>query len=99
MDLRGSEDEKKAAAAFGKGTRFDTVRVTDVSGTLELQVRKNKDDYYAKSSAVVGVYKISSGTGRGTGWDKGMEEFRNKELFDFGFAEPEKIEIHDVFNR
>src|SRR5260370_39554535 len=95
MDLRGSEDEKKAAAAFGTGTPFATVRVTDVSGTLELQVRKNKDDYYAKSSAVVGVYKISSGTGTGTGLDKGLEDFRNKKLFDFGFAEPEKIEIHD----
>src|SRR5260370_28044901 len=93
MDLSGSEDEKKAAAAFGTWTAFATVRVTDVSGTQELQVRKNKDDYYAKSSAVVGVYKISSATG--TGLDKGLDDFRNKKLFDFGFAEPEKIEIHD----
>ena len=93
MDLRGSEDEKKAAAAFEAGTPFATVQVTDVSGTQELQVRKNKDDYYAKSSAVAGVYKISSGTG--TGLDKGLDDFRNKKLFDFGFAEPEKIEIHD----
>ena len=93
MDLRGSEDEKKAAAAFEAGTPFATVQVTDVSGTQELQVRKNNDDYYAKSSAVAGVYKISSGTG--TGLDKGLDDFRNKKLFDFGFAEPEKIEIHD----
>src|SRR6266853_807467 len=93
MDLSGSEDEKKAAATFGAGTAFATVRVTDVSGAQELQVRKNKDDYYAKSSAVVGVYKISSGTG--TGLDKGLDDFRNKKLFDFGFAEPEKIDIHD----
>jgi len=93
MDLSGSEDEKKAAAAFGAGTAFATVRVTDVSGTQELQLRKNKDDYYAKSSAVAGVYKLSSGTG--TGLDKSLDDFRNKKLFDFGFAEPEKIEIHD----
>src|SRR5437667_7514971 len=93
MDLSRSEDEKKAAATFGAGTAFATVRVTDVSGAQELQVRKNKDDYYAKSSAVVGVYKISSGTG--TGLDKGLDDFRNKKLFDFGFAEPEKIDIHD----
>src|SRR5712692_9312395 len=93
MDLSGSEDEKKVAAAFGAGTPFATVRVTDVSGTQELQVRKNKDDYYAKSSAVAGVYKISSGTG--TGLDKSLDDFRNKKLFDFGFAEPEKIGIHD----
>ena len=91
MDLSRSEDEKKAAATFGAGTAFATVRVTDVSGAQELQVRKNKDDYYAKSSAVVGVYKISSGTG----FDKGLDDFRNKKLFDFGFAEPEKIDIHD----
>jgi len=93
MDLSGSKDEKKAAAAFGAGTPFARVRVTDVSGTQELQVRKNKDDYYAKSSEVMGVYKISSGTG--TGLDKGLDDFRNRKLFDFGFAEPEKIEIHD----
>jgi len=93
MDLSGSEDEKKAAATFGAGTTFATVRVTDVSGTQELQVRKNKDDYYAKSSAIVGVYRISSGTR--TGLDKGLDDFRNKKLFDLGFAEPEKIDIHD----
>jgi Domain of unknown function (DUF4340) len=93
MDLSGSEDEKKTAAAFGAGTPYATVRVTDVSGTLELQVRKNKDDYYGKSSAVEGVHKISSGSG--TGLDKGLDDFRNKKLFDFGFAEPERIEIHD----
>src|SRR6266481_4649063 len=93
MDLSGSEDDDKASAAFGSGTPFAAARVTDVSGTQELQVRKNKDDYYAKSSEVVGVYKISSGTG--TGLDKSLDDFRNKKLFDFGFAEPEKIEIHD----
>jgi hypothetical protein len=93
MDLTGSEDEKKASAAFTSGTPFATARVTDVSGTQELQVRKNKDDFYAKSSAVAGVYKISSGAG--TGLDKSIDDFRNKKLFDFGYAEPDKIELHD----
>src|SRR5437899_233454 len=93
MDLSGSEQEKKTSAAFGTGTHFATARVTDVSGTQELQVRKNKDDYYAKSSAVAGVYKLSSGTG--TGLDKSLDDFRNKKLFDFGFADPDKIELHD----
>jgi hypothetical protein len=93
MDLSGSEDEKKTAAAFGSGTTFATAKVTDVSGTQELQVRKNKDDYYAKSSAVGGVYKISSGTG--TGLDKDLDAFQNKKLFDFGFSDPDKVELHD----
>ena len=93
MDLGASEDEKKAAAAFSAGTPLAAAIVTDVSGTQDLQVRKNKDDYYAKSSAVSGIYKISSGTGPGL--DKGLDDFRNKKLFDFGFADPDKIELHD----
>src|SRR5437879_125043 len=93
MDLSASEDEKKAAAAFSSGTSLATARVTDVSGTQELQVRKSKDDYYAKSSALAGIYKISSGTGPAL--DKGLDDFRNKKLLDFGFADPDKIELHD----
>jgi Domain of unknown function (DUF4340) len=93
MDLSGSEDQKKVSAAFGSGALFATAKVTDTSGTQELQVRKNKDDYYAKSSAVEGIYKIPSGTG--TGLDKGLDDFRNKKLFDFGFADPEQVELHD----
>jgi hypothetical protein len=93
MDLSGSEDEKKTAEAFGSGVPFASAKVTDISGTQELQVRKNKDDYYAKSSVVAGVHKISSATG--TGLDKGLDNFRNKKLFDLGYAEPEKVEMHD----
>jgi len=93
MDLGASEDEKKVAAAFSSGAPLATARITGVSGTQELRVRKNKDDYYAKSSAVAGIYKISSGTGPGL--DKSLDDFRNKKLFDFGFADPDKIELHD----
>jgi hypothetical protein len=93
MDLSGSEDDKKVRGAFSSGALFATAKLTDTSGTQELQVRKNKDDYYAKSTAVAGIYKIASGTG--TGLDKGLDNFRNKKLFDFGFADPEKIELHD----
>jgi len=92
MDLSGSEDDKKLQAAFASGTLLVTAKVMDVSGAQELQVRKNKDDYYAKSSAVTGVHKVSTGTG--TGLDKGLDDFRNKKLFDFAFADPEKIELH-----
>src|ERR1051326_1390732 len=87
------EDAKKAAASFASGTPVATVKVTDPSGTQELQVRKNKDDYYAKSSAVEGAYKVASDLG--TGLDKTVDDFRNKKLFDFGFSDPSKIEMHD----
>ena len=93
MDLSGGADEKKAATAFSSGSPLATLKITDVSGTQELQVRKNKEDYYGKSSAVEGVYKLS-GT-LGTALDKSLDDFRNKKLFDFGFADPDKIELHD----
>jgi hypothetical protein len=94
MDLGASDtDEKKVAVAFASGAPVATAKVTDASGTQELQVRKNKDDYYAKSSAVAGVYKVASDLGQGL--DKRVDDFRNKKLFDVGFEEPNKVEMHD----
>jgi hypothetical protein len=93
MELSSSEEEKKVSAAFSSGTPFASAKVTGVSGTQEIQVRKNKNDYYAKSSAITGFYRISSATG--TGLDKNLEDFKNKKLFDFGFSDPDKIELHD----
>lgn len=93
MDLTSTSDQKKSASAFNTGMAVATAKVTDVSGTQELQVRKNKDDYYAKSSAVAGIYKVLSSVG--TSLDRNVDDFRNKKLFDFGFSEPDKIEIHD----
>jgi hypothetical protein len=94
MDLTVSdEDAKKAASAFASGTAVATVKATDASGTQQLEVRKNKDDYYAKSSAVDGVHKVTADLG--TGLDKGLDDFRNKKLFDFGFNDPNKIEMHN----
>ena len=111
MDL-SSYDAKEAAAAFAQATPLATAKVTDESGTQELQVRKseggksevgktksgennsgqNNDTYYVKSSAVDGIYKITPDLGQAL--DKGVDEFRNKKLFDFGFGEPNKLELH-----
>ena len=94
MDL-GSSDAKDGASEFAHATPVATAKVTDESGTQELQVRanKSKDTYYAKSSAVDGAYKIDSGLGKTL--TKGLEEFRNRKLFDFGYRDPNKIELHD----
>jgi hypothetical protein len=94
MDAGSADaDEKKAASAFASGAVVVTAKVTDAGGTQELEIRKNKDDYYARSSAVPGVYKVSSDLGPGL--DKGLDDFRNKKLFDFGFDDPNKVEMHD----
>jgi len=94
MDLSGSDtDSNKTTAAFAHATPVATAKVTDRSGTQELQVRKDKDTYYAKSSAVEGTYKVDSSLGQAL--DKGLDDFRNKKLFDFGYSEPGKIELHN----
>ena len=63
--------------------------MTDAGGNQTLEVRKDKDkNYYAKSSAVEGVYKIASDVGDAL--DKSLDDFRNKKLFDFGFSDPEQ---------
>jgi len=94
MDLTGSADEsKKAASAFASGTLVATAKVTDASGTQELQVRKSKDDYFAKSSVVDGVYKVNNTLGQALA--KSLDDFRNKKLFDFDSEDANKIEIHD----
>jgi len=95
MDLTAASDTdaKKLTAAFASGTPVASAKVTDAAGTQELQVRKEKDAYYAKSSAVAGIYKVANDLG--TGLDKSLDDFRNKKLFDFGFDEPNKVELHD----
>jgi Domain of unknown function (DUF4340) len=91
------EDAKKAAAAFATATPVATVKITDPGGTQTIEVRKVKgkdsEDYYAKSSVVDGVYKVSKDLG--TGVDKGLDDFRNKKVFDFGFSDPTKIDFKD----
>jgi len=89
---KGSADAQQIASAFASSTPVATAKITDESGTQELEVRKKKDDYYAQSSVVDGVYKVSSALGQGL--DKGLDDFRNKKLFDFGFNDPMKVEIH-----
>jgi uncharacterized protein DUF4340 len=86
-------DSKKAVSAFASGSQVATAKMTDTASTQELQVRKSKDDYYAKSTAVPGIYKVSSDLGKEL--DKNLDDFRNKKLFDFGYDDPSKVEIHD----
>jgi len=95
LDTAGTpEDARKAAAAFASGTQVAVARVTDASGTQELTVRRDKDKtYYAKSSVVEGVYKI--GSDLGDALDKGLADFQNKKLFDFGWSDPNRIDVRD----
>ena len=87
------EDAKKAASAFASGTKVAVANVSDSAGAQTLEVRKDKDkNYYARSSAVEGIFKVTSDLGDGL--DKDLASFRNKKLFDFGFSDPTKVSIN-----
>jgi hypothetical protein len=92
MDLSASAaDQAKTDTAFANGSTVGTAILTDASGTQTLQVRKNKDDFYARSSTVKGIYKVSSDLGQEM--SKPPDDFRNKKVFDFGFSDPNKIDV------
>ncbi len=88
------EDAKKYAAAFASAPVVATVTVTDPNGAQKLEVRKSKDDTYAKSSQVEGVHKLTAAD-LTKFFEKKLDDFRAKKIFDFGFDEPNRIEVKD----
>ncbi|MBK5291577.1 MAG: DUF4340 domain-containing protein [Acidobacteriia bacterium] len=89
-----AEESKKIAAAFASAAPVAVAKVTDAAGSQQLEIRQAKDNtYYAKSSAVEGVHKASSDLGDGV--KKTPSDFRNKKLFDFGWNDPNKLEVRD----
>jgi Domain of unknown function (DUF4340) len=73
MNLNATGD---AAAEFAHATPVATAKLTGDAGTQILEVRQNKDDYYAKSSAVAGAYKVDSTVGQAL--NKKVDDFRSK---------------------
>ena len=86
-----ADNQKKIDAAFAGAQPVGMAKLTDAAGTQSLEVRKSKDDYYAKSSVVKGDYKISTDLGQEVG--KSPDDFRNKKIFDFGFSDPTKLVV------
>lgn len=93
IDLNASDKAaEESFSAFASGMPVAIVKLTDESSTQQLQIRKSKDLYYAKSSVVEGVYKVDSALADAV--SKKVDDFRNKKLFDFGYSDPNKLEIH-----
>jgi hypothetical protein len=91
MDLTAED----AAKQFAASAKVATVTVTDAGGTQTMEVRRDKDkNVFAKSSAVEGIYKTSADLADAL--DKGLDDFRNKKLFDFGFSDPSRVEVKGV---
>jgi hypothetical protein len=84
-------DAEKAQHSYASGKPVATAKLSDSSGTQTLEVRKNGDDYFGKSSVVDGAYKLTADLGKQL--EKPLDDFRNKKIFDFGFSDPTKVEI------
>jgi len=90
MDLTATGDPAKDYAAAPK---VAIATITDASGTQTIEIHKDKDkNVFAKSTSVDGIYKVNSDLADAV--DKGLDDFRNKKLFDFGFSDPNKIEVN-----
>jgi hypothetical protein len=92
-ELTEAKMDTDAASVFAKASPVAIAKVTDESGTQQLEIRQSKSDYYAKSSAVEGAFKVDSALGKAV--EKKLDDFRNKALFDSGYTTPSKIEVHD----
>ena len=95
-----ADEQKKAASTFGSAAAVATVSVTDANGSQTLEIRKVKakdekdDKYYAHSSVVAGFFPVEVGTAKA--FDKTLDDFRNKRIFDFGFNDPSRVDYHSA---
>jgi hypothetical protein len=90
MDLSATDAE--APRKFAAAAKVATATVTDAGATQTLEVHRDKDkNVFAKGSSAEGVYKVASDLADAL--DKGVDDFRNKKLLDFGFSDPSKVEL------
>ncbi|MCC6293826.1 MAG: DUF4340 domain-containing protein [Bryobacterales bacterium] len=93
VSLPGGEAQG-LTAKFNAAAPAGSAKATDAAGEQTIEVRKDKDgNFYARSSAVEGVHKLSADVGEG--FNKTLDDFRNRKLFDFGWTDPGRIDIRD----
>jgi len=95
MDTVIPEDEDaKANTQFAMATPVGVAIVTDGSGPQQIEIRKDKENHFlAKSSVMDAAHRLTGDLGDSIG--KTIDDFRNKKIFDFGFSDPNKVEIKD----
>lgn len=83
--------DEESAGGYSFRRPLAVVAIVDDAGSHDLTLAKDGDTYYAKSSDQEGIYEVSSTLAES--FEKPLSEFRNKKVFDFGFADPAKIEV------
>jgi hypothetical protein len=90
MDLNQPAPQE-AEADWAHGTPVGSVKISGSAGTQTLAIRNYKDEDYAKSSLVNGVFHV--GAPLADALDKTAASFRNKQVFDFGSDEPDALDL------
>jgi hypothetical protein len=90
MDLTG-EGSQNADAGFARGAPVATAKISAPVGSQTLEIRKNGDHYYAKSSVAPGAYLIDSSIADSL--KKSLDDYRNKTVFDFSYNEPDEVDL------
>ncbi len=92
MEVVPEDEEQEFATKFAGAAPYALAKATDDQGTQQLEVRKDKEgNFYAKSTAVEGFFRLPPEAVES--FAKKAEEFRDRKLFEFGFAEPSKVEV------
>jgi hypothetical protein len=92
MEVVPEDEELEFPAKFAGAAPYAIAKATDDQGTQQLEVRKDKEgNYYARSTAVEGVFRLPAEAVET--FAKKAEDFRDRKLFEFGFAEPSKLEM------
>lgn len=81
----------EAQADWAHGTPIGSVQVSGQAGTQTLAIRRYKDQDYATSSVLAGVFHV--GDPLGDALSKTAADFRNKQLFDFGDSDPDALQL------
>lgn len=89
------DESEKPAAKYSFATPHAVFEAVDIAGTHTLTIAKDAKDnsYYCKSSEMPGVFKISTTVAEGL--NKKLDDLRNKKLFEFGWNDPQKVELRD----
>ena len=91
-----SATPEQAASGFAKAAPFETIRLTSGSGaalqtdTLEVRKSRTGGDFFGKASVFPGIWKVDPSIDAAL--TKGLDDLRNKQLFDFGYNEPLNID-------
>jgi hypothetical protein len=88
------DESGKPTPKYSFSSPYAMFEAVDPSGVHTLTIGKDKDNtYYTKTSAEPGVFKIASTVAEGL--NKKLDDLRNKKLFDFGWSDPQKLEVRD----